>query len=209
LRATPISDMNISCHSLISQKILTLANKTNSLTERNLAHDIKNALALFSLYLETSDDQHVKTDSINHMYVHVNKLLDVLNNKLNSCLSKSTYKQGIYELKRLIEYVNSYIEFIKTILFSENISLLYKFDGNITSNKFLFIDEYDLIFAILNNLITNSVKELLSDKNHNKIINVTINITDNSIIIEVSDTGKGFPSQVLESFKKDQRYTTF
>ncbi|MCX8166428.1 MAG: sensor histidine kinase [Candidatus Micrarchaeota archaeon] len=217
LRATPMTEQNIPNYSSLLHKIFVLSKTANSLTDKDIAHDIKNALGIISIALGSFEERAQKAGKHKQrVYWHVNKFLDVIEKRLELYLTNKSLFSPNHQVKfnflSILEYVTSYLEFLKHAFFIDETSLVYKIKRNFTSNKYILIDEYDLIFSVLNNLIKNSLREITSlnsDTDNNKIISILIDVSEKSIIIIVSDTGKGFPSQVLESFKKDQRYTTF
>jgi PAS domain S-box-containing protein len=155
---------------------------------------ILSSASLISKYT-TTEDQEKRLKHINRIKSSVANLTEIL----NDFLSLDKLDEGLIRNQpvffKIKEFIKSIIDEVSPIL-KRGQSIQYISSGN---QEEAFFDK-QLLRNVIINLISNSVKY----SPENKLIKVSLNLSDNLLIIDVIDEGFGIPEEdqkhIFESF---------
>jgi signal transduction histidine kinase len=166
-----------------------------------LSHDLKSPIFAEQKLIESilADKEKVNVENIleylEEMYQINDEVLRIANNLLTSHHLESDKFQISTEEADINSMISNIANTLKYIAKEENIDLCLNLSPDLPNIHI----EKDLIYRVLTNLISNSLKH---SKNSNKI-KVTTLKTDNEIMVSIQDNGQGIPEETQKDiFKK-------
>lgn len=170
-----------------------IAEKESSEKSRFIAatsHDLRQPLHALNLYLEALEIKLIHTDS-SELLNKAQQSSKTLNELLNALMDISRLDAGIVTAKPSLNNIKDLIESIivdlKPLVEKKNINLSYHLETAIVSTDPV------LFSRVIRNLAINAIQH-----NDHCDINITMETSDNDVIIKVSDTGRGLTSTELD-----------
>jgi signal transduction histidine kinase len=201
---TPFSEANFQLvlNSAIKKYYLLLnfknKNQTTGILEKNLhiIHELKTPVLAINGYLQMLSNASLGNELRAYKHIIDRSILriDSLKLLIQKLLDQSNaeYEQieNTFESFDLLELTKSAVETFESLCIQKNVQIF------IHSNKALNLtaNPFD-IEVILNNLLSNAIKYNIP----NGEVSVQLIDNDNAVLIVVSDTGKGFDYNLLES----------
>jgi signal transduction histidine kinase len=192
-----------------------LAKKNHKLDELNklknqflgiAAHDLRNPIGIimgYSRYLLEDLDTHLNPEQI-EMLKSVLSSSEFMLRLLDDLLDISAIESGNLKLnlikKDLVPVIRKNVELNNVIAHRKNITINFNHPENIPEILF----DLSKIEQVLNNLISNAVKY----SHQGTIVNVSILLKGNELIISVADQGQGIPEAELEKLFKPFEITS-
>ncbi len=185
---------------------LLLLNSTKDKFFGIIAHDLRNPfnsiLGFSELIIDKLKKEDVKTSLAFMQYLHKasNSAYELLDNLLTWSRSQSgiiQFKPEMFNIKKQVDY---------TILMLEGSAKIKGINifSNITDDVFVHAD-INMVLTILRNLLTNALKF----SNHGDIVSINIKVSNNHIVLGVSDTGVGISeSRIKKLFRVDENVKT-
>ncbi|MFA5668416.1 MAG: hybrid sensor histidine kinase/response regulator [Balneolaceae bacterium] len=172
-------------------------NKNKDALIRIVSHDIKNPLTgimgLISILLnDDSITYEERKEILNVMQNSSEKLLDLVKKILDDEANHTNSSKLVLSETNLGELVQKVIELNKAKARLKNIELKCEISSpNIVCNL-----DYRKIETTLINLVSNALKFTLS----NGSVTIRVDKTEDSILIQIQDTGIGIPAPMVDSF---------
>lgn len=152
------------------------------------AHELRNPLAGIQAALENMCSDSRDEDMTERLKL-VSSEINRLSGRLNDLLAYSKQQPEKAKHINLYQLIDELITLLKYQV-KENISLQFQLEGNIK----VFLPESELRQALLN-LLLNSIQSIGTQAG---TVNLQIKHQNNKLIIEISDSGVGFPESLLE-----------
>ena len=152
------------------------------------AHELRNPLAGIQVALENMRNDCNDDDMLERLQL-VNSEINRLTGRLNDLLAYSRQTPEKAKHIDLYQLINELITLLKYQV-KENISLRYQ----VEENTKVFLPESELRQALLN-LLLNSIQSIGAQTG---TVNLQVKHLQNKLIIEISDSGAGFPEFLLE-----------
>ena len=158
----------------------------------NVSHDLKTPLTMIKAYAEMSKDLHTnnkvkRNKDMDIIISEVDRLTVLVNDILTLSKMQSNIDILTYENFDLIELVNSILEKYQVLKETEN--YIFKFNHNV--DEVIICGDKRKLEQVIYNLINNAINYTGDD---NRII-ININEDNNSVIVEIIDTGKGMKEE--------------
>lgn len=173
----------------IAQKQMLQQNKMIAVGQlaASVAHEIRNPLGLIRNYcyvLKNIDDEEKRNQAI----TMIEKAVERSGEIIAALLNFSRESEGKQEVIPVVSHMNSVVLINEGILKKKNIDLTIESaeDYSVTMRK----ESFDMIFI---NLLTNAV-DAISDRG--KIL-VKVGRERSSLTLDISDTGKGIPKEII------------
>ena len=185
---------------------LRLSNQTKDKFFSIIAHDLKNPFGAIKNYSEyllsefdhlTNDEVKEDISCIHDVSISVTHLLENLLNWARIQTGGFIYDPQKFDITELIERViNLNIEVAKL----KNVNLTSEVE------KSIFVQaDPDMINVVLRNLVSNAIKFT----NEEGKVNVSLEIIDNQVCVNVTDNGVGIPKNNLQNiFAIDSSFTS-
>ena len=170
----------------------------------DLAHEIRNPLASLKSASELLDKTTEKSESekllkiINHDVERIERLITDYSQMLKDEASLSRERMSKINL---IEVINNVVEDFRQDLQNQSKKIMIEFNQRIQSkNQFYILGIENRLEQVIANLLDNSIS--FSENNHK--IEITIEETENNLIMSIKDEGPGFsetsPDKIFKRF---------
>lgn len=156
---------------------------------RQVSHDIRSPLAALKMALE--DSESIPTEQRTIIRSSVQRINDIANNLLNS--GKNEKKNSEINIELLGPLVDSLVS-EKRMQYRDKIGIQIECDLNNSYGIFAKINSVELK-RVLSNLINNAVEAMGST---GTVVVKISKISEEKILLSVSDNGKGMPEHVLK-----------
>lgn len=171
-----------------------------------MAHDIKTPLTIIKGYIEliagasSEESTIVRKENADKQMNRISKYIDDMLIMLKlEVLDNENYE--IFNCKKLTEYLEMEVEYFKEASARPiQININY---AEMEENNIRIIYEY-LERAVLN-LLKNAVENTASSQK----ISINLELAENCYVIEVKDSGVGFPQHIIEEFHSDATKNNF
>lgn len=167
-----------------------------------VSHELKAPVAAVHGFLKLIIDESIKIteeqkkDFINRSLFRLDSLLKMVNDLLDiSRMEMQTINREVKPLD-LKEVINNVLETFQLELSGKNISVTINTDDEIPP----FRADYDEMSRLITNLISNGIKY----NRHDGAINISLNYSEGSFLLQVKDTGIG-----LKPEEKKKLFTEF
>lgn len=156
----------------------------------NVSHELKTPITVLKGYIETLEEEI--SDDKKHIVSILKKHIERLSNLVSDVLllsrldAKVPLEKDIFNLKELV--INA-IDTFKSEITAKSINVKIDIDDKIN-----FYGDSFLIFQALINLISNAVKYTPNEG----YIEITTTISDEKLVLKISDTGPGIPKEYYE-----------
>jgi signal transduction histidine kinase len=188
---------------LLRVKSDQLENELNKRAEfsRFLVHELKTPLTSLQLTNDVLMSQAQSQPFIN-LSEGINKDISSLSNRIEELLDISRGEIGLLKLKRREVYLNKFFAMLK-----KDLTLLIESEGK--KLEFLIPDELPVILIdkerivqVIYNFVDNALKYTFK----NGIIVISVKVSNNKLIVQVSDNGSGISSEKLNHIFEDSHH---
>jgi PAS domain S-box-containing protein len=162
-----------------------------------IAHEIRNPLSGINIYLSALEKIYDKGEDVEKIK-RIFRQIQNASNKIDSIIKRiMDFSKPLEPNSRLINlnhYIEETVKFYDDMLRKKEIQVVKRLADNL---PFCFADP-QLIEQLILNLIINAV-EAMKDMNGNKKIKITSSREKSRIILSVSDSGPGVPTEIRNS----------
>tara|TARA_R110000868_G_scaffold362686_2_gene624915 strand:- start:38166 stop:39959 length:1794 start_codon:yes stop_codon:yes gene_type:complete len=173
------------------KKLQTDLEKAKQLAEQ-AAHDIRSPLAAFNILLQQLEQfpEHQRCLLRNA----TQRINDIANNLLSASQHQALDQQPGLRIEPAYGLLDSILS-EKRVQFTQRHLIFNLNVNNDACTAFINVNPIELK-RVLSNLINNAAEAI--EKNQAGIINLSVNIIENSVIIQINDNGKGMSQHVLD-----------
>jgi len=163
-----------------------------------MSHEMRTPLSVISGYLETILSEPNLDEEIYHPLKKIEEEISRLTRMFNDLLDIERLGKNIGEEKRFVYFnfsntVNRAFDFFKIV--ADEMSI--EFEEQIEDDLYVFGNE-DRLLQVVYNILDNSFKFTALKEKGEKKVWLRLYKNDNTIILEIEDTGIGIPSKELK-----------
>jgi len=194
---------------LIAKNKAEESNQIKSHFLANMSHEIRTPLNGILGFLELIKDESITSKERNEYIDIVNKsgirLLETINDIIEMSKIEAGFSKLELEQLDIIELLNDLYQFFIHQTDTKQLQLIAEYQSKFTELK--FISDKNKLNGILTNLIKNAIK--FTDSG---FIKIDINQSPEGILLSISDSGRGIPSDKIEAIfdrfiQSDNSYT--
>ena len=182
-----------------AEESLRRANTTKDKLFSIIAHDIRSPLNLFQSILNVSNEEMISKEDFLGYQKELKKRLKSLSERLDELLDWArTQLGGINAYPSEVDVnmvVQDNVELFRTLIKKKNI----QFETSLKCDEDGWMDENHLQVAV-RNLLHNALKYTESDG----VIRVETSLDDDSVLIEIADSGAGMSKEIVDSIMKKE-----
>jgi signal transduction histidine kinase len=168
---------------------------------RFLVHELKTPLTSLQLTNDILLSQSQSQPFID-LAEGINKDISSLSHRIEELLDISRGEIGLLKLKRREVYLNKFFAILKKDLTLFVESEEKKLEFSIPEELPVVLLDKERIVQVIYNLVDNALKYTF----RNGIIVILVDMIDNSLIVQVSDNGKGISRQKLHNIFEDSHH---
>jgi signal transduction histidine kinase len=194
---------------LIAKNKAEESNQIKSHFLANMSHEIRTPLNGILGFLELIKDESITAKERNDYIDIINKsgirLLETINDIIEMSKIEAGFSKLEPELVDLIDLLNDLYRFFKPQTDTKKLQLIPEFQNKYSELK--LVSDKNKLNGILTNLIKNAIK--FTDSG---FIKIDINQSSEGILLSVSDSGRGIPSEKIKAIfdrfiQSDNSYT--
>lgn len=158
----------------------------------NVSHELRTPLSALRVqveYLKDKNNQNNLNKNIDDILSQLEYMESLVNHLLEWVRSKQI-KPSVYEPIDIVMVLQSVVESMSGLAENRNIQLLF----NQKPSSFILKTDLSSLIRIFNNLISNAIKYNID----NGLIEISVEILSDSLVIEVKDTGIGMSESSLK-----------
>ena len=176
----------------IQKAKITQSNKMEAVGRlaAGIAHELRNPMGIVRNSTHILKDSEIQSDDDLIAIEAIERSVERAGNIIENLLNYSRIGETANSMINLTDIITEIVRFYKKSNISKNID----FDI-VAPHDFTFYSNENSIRHILTNLIGNSMDSI---KNEGKIL-ISVNLTDNDIIIDITDNGDGIPKKNIEN----------
>lgn len=194
---------------LVAKNKAEESNQIKSHFLANMSHEIRTPLNGILGFLELIKDESITAKERNDYIDIINKsgirLLETINDIIEMSKIEAGFSKIEPEFVDVIDLLNDLYRFFKPQTDTKNLQLIPEFQNKYSELK--LVSDKNKLNGILTNLIKNAIK--FTDSG---FIKIDINQSSEGILLSVSDSGRGIPSDKIEAIfdrfiQSDNSYT--